>query len=437
MLSGALLVVERAAQRDADDESLRAVVEVVEVDDGDLRGGVDAMAQERVGGDVGAHEARQRTLRRQQSADERVDRARPCDGAGPRRPHHRVVVGDPVDEEGDEIAVGAQRLAVDPPPAVARGLPLALQRGGRVVHDHRVLLALVLGVGEHEGQQLFGCELLDGPEERVHAELTILHVGSGVRVVAARRRVHGDVGEPAGRQPEVAVLLRLFGGELDVLVIEEEQILALHVEDERLRVRRVGAEHAGGEQPEEQEGRVRGLRRDAGDARDVDVRAARTVEEVEVQVHRETVAAEPDRQPRLHLVEEQRDVALGARRAPDLGAGLRRNEHLGIETRGEHLRGFDVLRREHTVGDEEDVGVETRALLAGPHLGDDAREPHRLLTPRNPALAHDDVVELEVLLRRHRDPEREGRRVFRAEDAPDGFLVVERALRHLPTVPPG
>ena len=123
--------------------------------------------------------------------------------------------------------------------AVARGLALALQRRGDVVHDHRVLLALVLGVGEHERQQLLGRELLDRPEERVRRRAGG-SATSGVAFGSSRRggAYTATSANAPGMQPEVAVLLRLLGRELDVLVVEEEQVLALHVEDQRLGVRR-------------------------------------------------------------------------------------------------------------------------------------------------------------------------------------------------------
>ena len=56
-----LLVLERLLQGDADDEALGPVVQVVQVDHGDLRvGGADAV--HRAAGDVGAHERRQPAL---------------------------------------------------------------------------------------------------------------------------------------------------------------------------------------------------------------------------------------------------------------------------------------------------------------------------------------------------------------------------------------
>ena len=121
----------------------------------------------------------------------------------------RLVVGHPVDDEVDEVLVGAQDVAVDRPGAVvADGLAVARQLGRDVVHDHRVLLALVLGVGEDERQQLLGAELLERPVEGVHAAAPARHVGPGVGVVAAGRGVDGHAGERLGGQAEALVARR-------------------------------------------------------------------------------------------------------------------------------------------------------------------------------------------------------------------------------------
>ena len=130
--------------------------------------------------------------------------------------------------------------------------------------------------------------------------------------------------ERARDEPERAVPVPLRLVELGVVVVEEEEVFALHVEDQRVRVGRVVAEHARVEQGVEEEGGVGRLRRDAGDPRDVDVRAARAVDEVEVGEQRVAVAAEPDRQLALHAVEEERLIALrrpapGGPRAPGRG----------------------------------------------------------------------------------------------------------------------
>ncbi len=147
-----LLGLELPLQRDADDEALSPVVEVVQVDDSDLGvGGGDGVHGPP--GHVGAHERRQPGPRGQEAADEGVDRAYPDGATGPLE--GGLVVAHPVDDEVDQVLVGAQDVAVDRPGAViAHRLAVAGELGGDVVHDHRVLLALVLGVGEDERQQL-------------------------------------------------------------------------------------------------------------------------------------------------------------------------------------------------------------------------------------------------------------------------------------------
>ena len=164
------------------------------------------------------------------------------------------------------------------------GLTVALQRGGDVVHDHRVLLALVLGVGEHERQQLLGRRT---PRSSRRTGTTpswrFCDVGGGVRVVAAGRREDRDVGE---RRPASSPRSRYFcdcsGESLMFSWSRKRRSSPFTLKISAFVLRRVGAEHARVEQPVEQEGGVGGLRGDAGDAGDVDVRAARAVEELEV-----------------------------------------------------------------------------------------------------------------------------------------------------------
>src|SRR5205823_13262063 len=110
--------------------------------------------------------------------------------------------------------------------------------------------------------------------------------------------------------PEQLVAHRFLGIEVDIVAIEEQKVLALHVEHERLRVDRFRAERSGGEKALEQERRIGGLRRDTGDAADVDVSAARAVDELEVRVQGLLVMPEADRDLLAHAVEEQRLVTL-------------------------------------------------------------------------------------------------------------------------------
>ena len=108
------------------------------------------------------------------------------------------------------------------------------------------------------------------------------------------------------RQAERGVARRLVVVELGVGVVEEQQVLALDVEDQGLGVGRLGAEHAGVEQRVQQERGVARLRGHAGDAGDVDVGALGAVDEVEVEEHRLAVAAEAGGQLAGDLVEVER-----------------------------------------------------------------------------------------------------------------------------------
>src|SRR5262249_21379286 len=141
----------------------------------------------------------------------------------------------------------------------------------------------------------------------------------------------------------------------------------------------------------EEEGRVARLGGDARDAADVYVRATTAVEELEVEVERLVVAGEPARQARRHLV--------GARRFEGfVGGGLahflprqRWHEHLWLEPSRLHERGFADLCRQHAVFDEEDITVESGALVPGPHLGDHAEDVDRLVVAGETTLEGNDV----------------------------------------------
>ena len=67
------------------------------------------------------------------------------------------------------IFVVGRADAADPDRAVAAGPDrVAAQPGGDLPDQHRVLGPLVLGVGEHERQQLLLAELRQRPVERAH-----------------------------------------------------------------------------------------------------------------------------------------------------------------------------------------------------------------------------------------------------------------------------
>ena len=133
------------------------------------------------------------------------------------------------------------------------------------------------------------------------------------------------------------------------------------------------------------------------DAADVDVGAAGAVEELEVEVHRLVVAGEPDGQrpaPCRRRTAPGRARRRSALRTGSPGSGG--HEDLGLEAGGLHLRRLADLGRQHAVGDEEHVAVEAGALVAGPHLGDDAVDARPAPPVGQRPLERDDVVELQV-----------------------------------------
>ena len=109
-------------------------------------------------------------------------------------------------------------------------------------------------------------------------------------------------------------------------------------------------EHARVEEAVQQEGGVGGLGGHARDAADVDVRAPRAVEELEVEVEGLVVTRQAGRQALAHLVEEQRLVALGAGGLAHLAARQRRHVDLGLEPGGQHLGRLADLGGQHAVG---------------------------------------------------------------------------------------
>ena len=223
-----------------------------------------------------------------QPAQEGVDGA----GAdGPPAPLVEPVGVDLVLDQLDQVVEGADHLAVDADGPVAHRLGLP-QAGGHVVDDHRVLLAVVLGVGEQEREQLVGAELGEGPEERGDVPLAGGDVGAGVGVVPRRRGEEGDRAERPRGQAEAGVAGG-WSGPRPRWRGRGTQVLALDVEDEGLGVGRLGAEGARVEQAVEQEGGVAGLGGHAGDPADVHVRAPGAVEELEVQVERLVVRDRP------------------------------------------------------------------------------------------------------------------------------------------------
>jgi hypothetical protein len=196
------LAGELAAQRDADREPLRPVGQVVQVDHCHLRlGGGDRPLT--AVGQVAADDHGQRPYRRAQPAQQGVDAARYRAARHPRRPGG--IVAQLILEQREQVAEAAQDLVVvrghaadlDGPVSPGRD-DIPAQPRRHLADQHRVLGALVLGVGEHERQQFLLAEFGERPVERADRPITGGHVRGAGRVVRARRREHPDIAERLG-----------------------------------------------------------------------------------------------------------------------------------------------------------------------------------------------------------------------------------------------
>ena len=321
------------------------------------------------------------------------------------------LVLDPVGDDLDQLPERAGRVAVDAHRPLAGSLGVGGQSGRHVVHDHRVLLTVVLGIGEEEGQQLVLAELLEGPEERGDPAVAAGHVGGGGGIVPPGRGPHRHAAEGPDGQVEVGVLGPLLVGQLGVLVVEEEEVLTLHVEDQGLGVDRLGPEHPRVEEAVEQEGGVAGLGGHAGDATDVDVGPLGPVQEVQVQVEGLLVPGQAGGEPAVHLVEEEGLVPGLALGPVHRRAGQGRDEDLGLEAGGLDQSGPADLGGQDPRLDQEDVAVQRGALVAGPDLAHHPVDLHRAPVGQGPLEGHD-VVELEERVGADPDPELQRRGVL-------------------------
>jgi hypothetical protein len=427
------LAAELLPQRDTDHEPLRPVRQVVQVDHGDLGLGrghrmIAAMAE------IAAHNGRQRPHRGSQASQESIDTA------GGRAAGHPVPAGvllaEFVLDQPDELVKRAQWAAVGRGDTVDRhGAVVAHfhrvppQPGGDLADQHRVLGALVLAVREHEREQFLFAEVPQGPVERADGFVPRADVGGAGRVAGPWWREDLHVAEGGRRQAEQGVLLALFRGEPAVGVVEEQQVLALHAEDQRGGVVRFAAQHTAVEDRVQQERGERRLGRDSGHARDGHVAASGAVHELEVQEYRLAVPTQADRHLRGgHRVEVQRAVPLGAGCPAGGGARSGRHVDLGLDPGHGDLGDLAHLGRQRALVDQEHVGREPGALVAGFHIGDDACDPHDGAVRQRP-LGHHDVVELQELVRRHRDGEFQRARRHRAHDQSDRFPARHQRTR--------
>ena len=172
------------------------------------------------------------------------------------------------------------------------------------------------------------------------------------------------------------------------------------------------------------------LGRDAGHAGDRDVGAAGAVDELEVDVDRLPVAAEPDGNLLVaHLIEVQRRVTLLPRCARDYRAGHRRHVHLGLDPGHGDLRDLRDLRRQRALLDQEHIRREPRTLMYRLDVRDDTRHLHRRQS-RQLQARHHHVVKLQVLLRADRHRELQRRRRNCPNNQTNGLVSVQLVVPH-------
>ena len=206
---------------------------------------------------------------------------------------------------------------------------------------------------------------------------------------------------------------------LVVGAVDVEEILPFDVEDERVRVGPVRPQEAAPlrrleEHVEEKEG-IRGLRGDAGDSGDRHVASLLSIDEREVREHAVPRLIHADRQRPLHLIDEERRVALGAGgHAANDGAGQGREPELGggaedLDFHSPHRDpGHGALR-----GDPLRVCRELGALDLACSLDDDPVVGHRASVGEGLRAGHE-IVELHEGLVVEDDVEPARRRRHRA-----------------------
>ena len=261
------LLLEHPLQHGAHHEPLGAVVQAVDVDDRGLGlapvepvllAAAHVLAADQVadvpsGGRQAPLEGRHRAGRGE---------PRPLLGAGA-----ILAVGAAVGQHLDQVVERLDTLAVDRDPGVGG---LALGRGGLVqlgldaVEDEAELARGVVGLGEQEPQQPLLHELAQRPEESGDALLAAPGVGQPLARALAYRGHDLHALEGGHGQAELRVLGPRLGVEATVGLVDEQQVLALDVEDDAVRVGGPAPERAAREEAVEQERRVGGL---GGDAR--------------------------------------------------------------------------------------------------------------------------------------------------------------------------
>lgn len=143
-----------------------------------------------------------------------------------------------------------------------------------------------------------------------------------------------------------------------------------------------------------------------------------TVDELEVDPKRLTVAGQSHGYLAFHAVEEEGAITLFALSDTHLLAGAGRDEHFGLEAGSGHLGRLGDFGGQNALLDEKDIGVEPGSLVAGHHLADGSIHPNHFAGGKD-ALQGDHIVELEKLAVPDTDPELQWCGVPGPQDSPD------------------
>ncbi len=99
---------------------------------------------------------------------------------------------------------------------------VAAQPGGDLGDQHRVLRALVFGIGEHERQQLIGAKLRQRPVERAHGLVAGSDVRGTRRIDLSRRGENPYISERLRWKSQLVVQGPLIGVQPVIGVVQEQ-----------------------------------------------------------------------------------------------------------------------------------------------------------------------------------------------------------------------
>lgn len=419
-MAGLFFLVERSAHGHAHDKPLGAVIEVVQIDHGHLVATRLDPVSVRVR-DVAPDQPIDVSHRALEASDESVDGTQTDIGARPIMAG--VILLNLSDDQIDQITERPRRLALNAHRSPIDALCFPKLRH-HIEDHHRVLGSFVFGVGEEKKHQVLLAELLQRPEKRCDVRPGA-DIGHSAFRARARRGVQPDRLKRPGREAEDRVTEPLIVVEMEIRPIDMEQVFTLHVEDECLGIDHGRAKHTRVEQRVKEKCRVARFGRHSRNPGDTDMGPSLAVEELEVGIERFAVSGGANGKLPLHSIKEQRLVALIAAGSPHRVAWPRRDKDLRLDPGDRHLGGLDDLGREHSVLDQEYVGVESGALVSSPDL---THRPEQLdnLSRRKDAFQGDDIVEFEIFAFGHAHPELERRGVDRSENTTHHFVHVAR-----------